>query len=180
MRQVLFPKTFIFAGLGLAILALAACESADVEAKYPTSVARKKDGQNIYEKEQSIFGKGGIFDSTRKDDKNSGAALGVNSFLWRASLDTISFMPIASADPFGGTILTDWHTPADKADERFKVNVFIMSRELTADGIRVTVFRQKKTKGAWIDSPTDKATATQLEDSILTRARQLRIAKLGK
>lgn len=176
MRTPLLLSTLL---LTAAAINLSACESANVESKYPTSRNREINEQDIYKEEPGIFGEGGIFSTKRKDEDSSGAVLGVNSFLWRAALDTVSFMPLASADPFGGTILTDWHTPTGKTDERFKVNVFILSRELQADGVRVTVFRQTRKGDTWIDSPTDKATATQLEDSILTRARQLRISKLG-
>jgi hypothetical protein len=113
-----------------------------------------------------------------KPDENSGAGIGVNGFLWRASLDTISFMPIASADPFGGVIITDWYSAPDKPDERIRLNVFIRDRELRADGIKVSVFRQTKdTKGNWVDAPVIAATSTSLENTILTRARQIRLAQ---
>jgi hypothetical protein len=103
--------------------------------------------------------------------------VGVNSYLWRASLDTVSFMPLASADPFGGVIITDWYSPAETPDERFKVNVFILDRQLRADGLRAAVFKQKRQPdGRWIDAPTDAATQSELENAILARARQLRIS----
>ena len=106
-----------------------------------------------------------------------GGGIGVNSFLWRASLDTISFMPLASADPFGGVIITDWYTPPEVRDERFKVTVYILGRDLRADGVRAAVFRQRQDgDGGWIDARVEQRTAVDLEDAILTRARQLRIA----
>ena len=96
-------------------------------------------------------------------------------FLWRASLDTVSFMPVNSADVFGGVILTDWHSSAEAPNERFKINVYILGRELRADGLRVTVFRQIFTRnGQWADATLPAETETKIEDSILTRARQLR------
>src|SRR6201998_852295 len=64
--------------------------------------------------------------------------VGVNSYLWHATLDTLSFMPLASADPFGGVIITDWYSPSTTQDERFKVNIFILGRELRADGVRAS------------------------------------------
>ena len=104
-------------------------------------------------------------------------SIGVNSFLWRATLDTVSFMPISSADPFGGVILTDWFSPTETPDERFKLNVYILDRQLRADGIRVSVFRQVRlNNGDWTDAQVAGATGRELEDTILTRARQLRIA----
>ena len=104
-----------------------------------------------------------------------GAGIGVNSFLWRASIDTLAFLPLTSADPFGGVIITDWYTPPETPDERFKMSVYILGRELRADGIRVAVFRQRQRGGGgWIDSSMGKTTATSLENQILARARQLR------
>ncbi len=115
------------------------------------------------------------------DDKapEGGSGIGVNSFLWRASLDTMSFMPLASADPFGGVIITDWYAPAESPGERFKVTVYILGRDLRADGVRASVFRQRRDQsGEWIDATIEKQTPVQLEDAILTRARQLRVAGL--
>ncbi len=99
---------------------------------------------------------------------------GVNSYLWRATLDTISFLPLASADPFGGIIITDWYSPAETPNERFKVNIYILGRELRADGVHVSVFRQRRDQsGQWADAPVDQATGTELENAILRRARQM-------
>jgi hypothetical protein len=110
-----------------------------------------------------------------------GAGVGVNSFLWRATLDTVSFMPLASADPFGGVIITDWFSPPDQQGERFKVNIFILGRELRADGVRASVFRQsRQANGQWIDATVDQATGTDLENAILTRARQMRLSTAAK
>ncbi|OUS18063.1 hypothetical protein A9Q97_01195 [Rhodospirillales bacterium 47_12_T64] len=113
----------------------------------------------------------------KKPSDGGGAGIGVNSFLWRASLDTIAFMPLTSADPFGGVIITDWYSPEETKAERFKVNVFILGRDLRADGVRASVFKQKRDlTGSWIDAKVDPKTGTELEDAILTRARQLRIS----
>jgi hypothetical protein len=119
----------------------------------------------------ALFGEGGILGAL--SNKQS-PGIGVNSFLWRASLDVISFMPVASADPFGGVIITDWHSQPGIRNERFKLNVYILGRALRADGVRVAVFRQVQTGGGWKDSAVPKAASTKIEDAILTRARQLR------
>lgn len=170
----------------LSVLLLAACSGAPKgEAKYPTGAARSETpgGQNdIYGKGESVFGKGGLFSLGKNKDDNTGQnGIGVNSYLWRAALDTVSFMPLASADPFGGVILTDWYTPEATPNERLKLNVFILDRQLRSDGIQVKVFRQvRKGKGSdWKDSDASPGTARQLEDTILTRARQLRVAEMN-
>jgi hypothetical protein len=106
--------------------------------------------------------------------------LGVNSFLWHASLDTLSFLPLESADPFGGVIISEWYVAPNSPDERLKVTVYIMDRALRADGLKVVVFRQVRNGNAWQDAPASPDTAHKLEDSILTRARELRLASLGQ
>jgi hypothetical protein len=114
-----------------------------------------------------------------KKDSQGGSGIGVNGFLWRASLDTISFMPLISADPFGGVIITDWYAPPESRDERFKITVYILGRDLRADGVRASVFRQLRVAGGgWIDAAVEKRTQIEIEDAILTRARQLRVAGL--
>ena len=110
-----------------------------------------------------------------------GVGIGVNSYLWRASLDTIAFMPLSSADPFGGVIITDWHSPEGARRERFKMNVFILVRSLRADGVRVSIFRQVRDRGgAWRDAGVPVQTASRIEDAILTKARQLRSESLRR
>jgi hypothetical protein len=111
---------------------------------------------------------------------NSRLTLGVNSYLWHASLDTLSFMPLQSADPFGGVIITDWYVAPAAPDERLKVTIYIMDRTLRADGLKVVVFRQTRSGNAWGDAAANPETAHRLEDSILTRARELRLATLNQ
>lgn len=126
----------------------------------------------------SLFGLGG-------GKKSSGGtagqpAIGVNGYLWRATLDTLSFMPLASADPYGGVVITDWYVNPEKPDERFKCTVYILDSRLRADGLNVAVFKQTKdATGAWIDAPSAGQTETDLENAILTKARQLRLSNIG-
>ena len=162
-----------------ATLALSACSGAPKgEAKYPTGADRATTEGDIYAKPDSIFGQDGlnIFGKNKKRSDDGSTGIGVNSFLWRASLDTLSFMPLASADPFGGVIITDWYSAPEKPKERFKVNAFILDKKLVSTGIQVKVFRQVKKGSSWRDANVADDMGTKLEDSILTRARQLRVA----
>jgi hypothetical protein len=111
---------------------------------------------------------------------SSRVTLGVNSYLWHASLDTLSFLPLTSADPFGGVIISEWYVAPASPNERLKVTVYIMDRSLRADGLKVVVFRQTRSGAAWADAQPSPDTAHKLEDSILTRARELRLATLGQ
>ena len=89
--------------------------------------------------------------------------------LWKRSI-----LPLTQADPFGGVIITDWYSP-ERPNERFKLNVYILDTELRADGVKVAVFRQTSGENGWQDAAVDPQTSTNIEDSILTRARELRI-----
>ena len=102
--------------------------------------------------------------------------MGVNSFLWRASLETLNFMPLEQVDPFGGVIVTDWYASAEAPNERFKANVYILDTNLRADALKTSIFKQTRTAGGWQDASVDADTARQIENAILTRARQLYIS----
>ena len=118
-----------------------------------------------------VFGVGKGSGGGNRDD---GAALGVNAYLWRGALDTLAFMPLASADPFGGVIITDWYQPPSGSGERFKATAYILGRQLRADGIRVAIFRQVLQNGQWTDATVSQTTTGEIENKVLARARELR------
>lgn len=162
-----------------ALLTAAACSGGDTDYSYPEKTG-KSGGQSTYsttgQKDPGLFGADGLnlFGSSKKNEDTGG--IGVNSYLWRASLDSIAFMPLASADPFGGVIITDWYAPPETPNERFKLNIYILGRQLRADGVKAAVFRQRRDEGgAWTDAAVEAQTAMDLENVILTRARQLRL-----
>ena len=178
--------------LGAALLALAACDGVRTEGAGDIGGTQGQARSRLTgDSGGSLFSLGG----RNSGGNQAGATLGVNSFLWRASLDTIAFMPLASADPFGGVIITDWYSPPETPDERFKVTIYILGQQLRSDAVRAQVFRQRRggagaavtprgrppqaaqrpADGAWADSAVDQNTVTELENAILTRARQLRI-----
>jgi hypothetical protein len=181
------PGALLWGVLGATLL-LGACAGVKPEAKFPDP-----DEEKRYRYGSVLGGEGGFtLLGPRRADAGAQDAqgIGVNSYLWRASLDTLAFMPIVSADPFGGVILTDWYSPPETPNERFKVNLYILDRQLRADGVRVSVFRQQRGNagggtaastgsqgGEWRDAGVNNETASRLEDTILTRARQLRIAQ---
>lgn len=100
--------------------------------------------------------------------------IGVNSYLWRAALETVSFAPLLQADSAGGVIVTDWYANPGNPGERVKVTVTILDQDLRADALRVAASRQVTEQGAWVDAPVQAATVQKLEDIILTKARDLR------
>ncbi len=105
--------------------------------------------------------------------------IGVNAYLWRATLDTLSFMPLAQVDSNGGVIVTDWYANPAVPTERMKVSVAILDQDLRADAVRVAAQRQVNQAGQWVDAPVQAATAQKLEDIILGKARDLRRTSLG-
>jgi len=107
-----------------------------------------------------------------------GQAATVNRYLWAASLETLNFLPIQSADPIAGLVITEWYQNPEAPDERFKINVYILDSALRADGLRVSVFRQERDGEAWRDATVNPATGREIENAILTRARELRLNAL--
>ena len=112
-----------------------------------------------------------------KPKVNAQAGIGVNAYLWRATLDTLSFMPLLTADPWGGVVNYDWYINPQTPNERFKATVFILDTRLRADALNVTVTKEvKDATGGWTAAPVAAQTETDLENAILTKARQLNLA----
>ncbi len=130
----------------------------------------------------NIFGSGTAHSAPTTAESNGGrdetGGIGVNSYLWRASLETVNFMPLASADPWGGVIVTDWYANPAKPDERFKVTVYILDTRLRADGVSCAVFKETKVNGQWATAPVSPDTNVAMENAILTKARQLRLSTI--
>jgi hypothetical protein len=159
-----YRKRGVAAGaMALGFMALAACSSGGKR-----TFQTQEQGGGLH-----LFGRG-------KAPANANTpAIGVNGYLWRATLDTLAFMPLASADPYGGVIITDWYVNPEKPDERFKATVYILDSRLRADGLNVAVFKQTRdASGAWTDAASSGQTETDIENAILTRARQLRLSNI--
>ena len=169
-----FSNLLLLTGL----LVLAACANsrpvADNEyndPRYQGAFSGKLSGDG------GLFNLGGDKTSSAQSDQSG---LGVNAYLWRGTLDTLSFMPLASADPFGGVIITDWYSPpAGTGGERFKATAYILGRQLRADGIKVSIFRQVLQNGQWVDTAVSPGTVTEIENKVLARARELRSQSAG-
>ena len=124
---------------------------------------------------------GGLLGSGEAVSDQPDAGIGVNSYLWRSSLDVLSFMPLSEVDPFGGVIITDWYASPEIPDERFKATVYILDTRLRADALSVQLFKQNRGgAGEWVDAAVDPATRIQIENAILTRARQIRISQINE
>ena len=180
IARVPVGRALVMAGMtGFLFTACAPVEGLEYDSPQTKSEYRRTSSIG----EGGIFGGGGlgIFGGSEENTNATSSPIPVNGFLWRASLDTLSFMPLASADPFGGVIITDWFAPPESVNERFKMTVYILSRSLRSDGLKVAVFRQTRDDaGNWIDDEVTPGTARQLEDGILARARELRVAGLAE
>lgn len=163
---------------GLSMLGLAACGNSKIlpDTAYNDPRYRGPDIGTMGSGD-SLFTIGGGKSDTKASDASG--ALGVNAYLWRGALDTLSFMPLASADPFGGVIITDWYQPPASNGERFKATAYILGRAMRADAVRISVFRQVAQNGVWVDQPVNPATNTEMENKILARARELRTQSGG-
>jgi len=154
--------------LAACAVVLAACSSDDSMKATPVATASSSTGSSWF------WPFGG--DSTAADEMPGMPQLGVNSYLWRATLDTLNFMPLASADPVGGVIISDWYAAPEKPDERVKINVYILDKRLRADALKVSVFRQIRNTAGWADAQVNPDTGVKLENAILSRARELRLS----
>lgn len=169
------------------VLALSACGggSSDLAANEPSGPRSGPQREFDPDRDDSVFGEGGFSFGNLSRTLGGGneerkGTLPVNKYLWQASLDTLSFLPLASTDPFTGVIATDWGVSPDAPDERFKVTAYLLNTELAASALRVAVFRERRTEnGGWMPAEVSPDTARRLEDAILTRARQIRLAAGG-
>jgi len=168
--------TLRIAAFSAVVLSIGGCGLFD--SSYPDKQAGKTEPSSDEQSSGSLFIPfprlwGG--DSTPAPSNPVNAGVGVNGYLWRASLDTLSFLPLSSADPFGGVLITEWYAPPETPNERFKATVTISDRELRADAIHVALFRQTRAAGGtWADATVNPRTKTEIENAILTRARELR------
>jgi hypothetical protein len=169
--RILFKLAFS-TGVSAGLLALTACGHSQ-----PTTATVNNyqtqglpAGQSASESRPLITLGGG------KSGGPAGTGIQVNAYLWRATLDTLSFMPLVSADPFGGVIITDWYSPPATPDERFKANAYILSQQMTANAIQISLFHQVQQNGQWVNAAVDPNTVSGLEDRILSRAADLRAA----
>lgn len=178
---------FIFIPL-LSINILNGCSFNDLEIgeRAPPSedlaIKRDKERRGVYDaeaEEETLLS--GLIDNIRgaSGNNSSGTGISVNTFLWRASLDRLSFMPLESADPFGGVIITDWYANSETSKEKFKIVAYIIGKELKVNAIKVSVFKKiKNDNDEWVDKKTNEALSNKIEDAILTSARKYKIENI--
>jgi len=157
----------------LGALALAGCESSGSTRAYTGTVANP-GGPKATEAYRPGGQRADYVQNSETGQRT--ATVQVNRFAWRASLDTVAFMPLASSDPYGGAIATDWYTARANPNERLRVNILVSGPELRGDTVRVTVFRQERKggRGDWANVSVDPSVAQNLENVIIQRARELR------
>ncbi len=153
------------------VLALSGCQWFSSDKK--DSKSRRENGENYEEKRDREDGK--LFGDGLEVGGSKSLGIGVNATLWRAALDTVSFMPLSSVDPMGGVIITEWYSPINEPSERFKVDIIILDKTLRPDALRVSLHKQRvNAEGKWRGIEPSEDSVRELEDSILTRARELR------
>jgi hypothetical protein len=163
MKTIILPAGF---ALCLALNGCGGAQPTQAVVNNPETQTLPPQQQNAYASSLFTFGK--------SNATPSGPGIQVNAYMWRATLDTLSFMPLVSADPFGGVIITDWYSPPATPDERFKANAYILSQQMSANAIQVSLFHQVRENGQWQDTDVDPATVSGLEDRILARAADLK------
>ena len=183
-------KAFIFVliAMSISITFISSCSFLDdadvVRAPVPEDLVLKRERERreaLGNEEDDSFVKN-LFDGLvfgNKDSAGAGGGISVNTYLWKASLDTLSFMPLISADPFGGVIITDWYSASETSKEKFKIVAYILGKSLRVDGIKVSVFKKSKNENSeWIDTKSNKMLQSKVEDAILTKARKYKIQNI--
>jgi hypothetical protein len=167
----MYSKVYKAIALTMLMTLIINCSGFKADTAAPKSkeeIEAARIGKLTGERGMVLFGSG-------VDEKRATDSINVNAYLWRATLDTVHSMPILSADPFGGTVLTDWYQKTPEANVRYKLNIFITGTELRSDAIRVTAFKQIKAgNGTWREAAINPKVALDVEDKILTRAREMR------
>ena len=139
------------------------------------------DAENRLRTGGGLFGKkagiGGTFGKKESNNAASSIGMPINPYLWKGSLETVGFMPLSSADPFGGIIITDWYSDGQTINERCKINIFIKGLELKTSNLKVNTFCQSFENSRWIDLPTSASQSAQLENAILNKAKRIKLAK---
>jgi hypothetical protein len=176
-KRFSFSFTVSLVAAASCVALVGACSSLKPNPTYPGVIPQGGPGdtsQTWLGGDQGLMNFGTNKKPSTSGSGGGGGGIGVNAYLWRGALDTLSFLPLSSADPFGGVIITDWYSPADAAGERFKATAYILGNELRSDGIRVSVFRQVNQGGRWVDAPVDPVVQADIENKVLDRARRLR------
>jgi len=187
MDTKIYRYTYLIIISILCILILSNCSIDELEigdAPEPQedlAIQREKERRGVYdpEAEEQTFLRG-LFDNVTGGSNQGAAGIGVNTFLWRATLDRLSFMPLESADPFGGVIITDWYSNSETSKEKFKIVAYIIGKELRVDAIKVSVFKKiKNSNDEWVDKKTNQILSNKIEDAILTSARKYKIENIN-
>lgn len=149
----------------------------DIEVPIGRDEARKSAKGKLFGTDFLLFG---APKHNHSSAANTNISPTVNGFLWQASLDVLSFTPLAAVDSKGGVIVSDWYTAPETPNERIKVTIYIMCQQLRADGLKVTIHKQMRGKTDWVNANVDSDVAIEIENLILSRARQLRVKSLNK
>ena len=136
-----------------------------------------RDAETRLQSGGGLFGKGGLSlqGVVGKESDTASVSMPVNTYLWRGALNTIDFMPISSADPIGGTIITDWYSTSNNENERCKLNIFISGKKLSTENLKVTSFCQEYKNQKWINKNIDSDNNNKIENAILNKAKKLRL-----
>ena len=160
--------------LAVCISALSGCSYLQMTKEDEDDYPRTRSERQL-EEMGKLTGEGVILSGGKRGSSAATDGINVNSYLWRASLDTVYKMPLVSADPFGGVIITDWYRPTPTSNERYKLNISIIGGELRSDAVRVSAFKQVHGKGGtWGESVFAQTLSHELEDQILLKARELK------
>ena len=163
----------------ISLIHLACCNLEIGEPPPPPKDPAMKEMEKYKENKEGKTLVSDLLDNVLPGDNKGSAGIGVNTYLWRATLETLSFMPLSSADPFGGVIVTDWYSKNEAPNEKYKIVAYIIGTQLRVDALKINVFKKiKNENGDWIDQESHGEMGINIENSILTKAKQYRMANV--
>ena len=164
----------------ISLIHLACCSSIEIgEPPPPAPSPSEKHQLKLKEHSEGKTLVDELLGNVLPGDNKGSTGIGVNVYLWRATLDTLSFMPLSSADPFGGVIVTEWYSKNEAPNEKYKIVAYIIGTQLRVDALKINVFKKiKNENGDWIDQESHSEMSLNIEDSILTKAKQYRMANI--
>ena len=170
--QKIIVKTLLI----ISAMLLVACSGVTVTREETPVQKRQRESQSLLTGQAGR----GINLNQALGGSQSGAALPVNALLWRASIDTLSVVPLNSIDTYSGTIISDWYKNPENPNQRIKIALFVLDQELRSDAIKAEVYVQHRTSASndWTDAGRDTELAIRLEELVLTRAREIRAGGL--
>jgi hypothetical protein len=175
-RLKLMLKNIFF--LSFLIIILSSCKNNE---KKDGITGNQEKFENPDERARNFADKNPITLFKDSKDKNTNFEFGTSNVLWRASLKTLDFIPLATVDYSGGIIITDWYSEGKLNKEQIKIQIRFVSTELRSESIQVISYKKIcETNNECLNIAGNENFNKEIKDLIINSARQIRIEENKK